>query len=200
MLGDWRAAAGEVGFWPVWTSGPPDSGMEIPDRKAGTEEIRVSYHTRSMGTARPGSSALAGQHLPQVARRRSSSALAKRPGRLRLVSVEAFAEMWLTPRLPSFRNAHPEIAIEFETSLGDHHEVNPARLRRLDRLRRRGPAQPAERSAVRGNAGPGVQPGLARIARAARAPSQSARMAAALRPGLGRLLGALVRQQGGGHA
>ena len=50
MLGDWRAAAGEVGFWPecghlarVWTSGPPDSGMEIPDRKAGTEEIRVSY-------------------------------------------------------------------------------------------------------------------------------------------------------------
>ena len=26
----------------VWTSGPPDSGMEIPDRKAGTEEIRVS--------------------------------------------------------------------------------------------------------------------------------------------------------------
>ena len=35
--------------------------------------------------------------------------------------------MWLTPRLPSFRNAHPEIAIEFETSLGDHHEVNPAR-------------------------------------------------------------------------
>ena len=49
----------------VWTSGPPDSGMEIPDRKAGTEEIRVSYHTRSMGTARPGASALAGQHLPQ---------------------------------------------------------------------------------------------------------------------------------------
>ena len=27
----------------VWTSGPLDSGMEIPDRKAGTEEIRVSY-------------------------------------------------------------------------------------------------------------------------------------------------------------
>ena len=49
----------------VWTSGPPDSGMEIPDRKAGTEEIRVSYHTRSMGTARPGASALAGHHLPQ---------------------------------------------------------------------------------------------------------------------------------------
>ena len=44
MLGDWRAAAGEVGFLArVWTSGPPDSGMEIPDRKAGTEEIRVSY-------------------------------------------------------------------------------------------------------------------------------------------------------------
>ena len=66
MLGDWRAAAGEVGILArVWTSGPPDSGMEIPDRKAGTEEIRVSYHTRSMGTARPGASALAGQHLPQ---------------------------------------------------------------------------------------------------------------------------------------
>ena len=48
-------------------------------------------------------------------------------GALRLVAVEAFAEMWLMPRLDAFRSAHPEIVIEFETSLSDHHEVNPAR-------------------------------------------------------------------------
>ena len=48
-------------------------------------------------------------------------------GALKLVAVEAFAEMWLMPRLAAFRSAHPEIAIEFETSLGDHHEVDPAR-------------------------------------------------------------------------
>ena len=48
-------------------------------------------------------------------------------GALKLVAVEAFAEMWLMPRLAAFRCAHPEIVIEFETSLGDHHEVDPAR-------------------------------------------------------------------------
>ena len=46
---------------------------------------------------------------------------------LKLVAVEAFAEMWLMPRLATFRCAHPEIVIEFETSLGDHHEADPAR-------------------------------------------------------------------------
>ena len=48
-------------------------------------------------------------------------------GVLKLVAVEAFAEMWLMPRLAAFRDAHPEIVIEFETSLNDHHEVDPAR-------------------------------------------------------------------------
>ena len=48
-------------------------------------------------------------------------------GALKLVSVEAFAEMWLMPRLAAFRSAHPEIVIEFETTLGDHNEVDPAR-------------------------------------------------------------------------
>ena len=48
-------------------------------------------------------------------------------GALKLVAVEAFAEMWLMPRLPAFQCAHPEIVIEFETSLGDHHEVEPVR-------------------------------------------------------------------------
>ena len=48
-------------------------------------------------------------------------------GVLRLVAVEAFAEMWLMPRLDAFRSLHPEIVIEFETSLSDHHEVDPAR-------------------------------------------------------------------------
>ena len=43
---------------------------------------------------------------------------------LKLVAVEAFAEMWLMPRLAAFRDAHPEIVIEFET---DHHEVDSAR-------------------------------------------------------------------------
>ena len=45
-------------------------------------------------------------------------------GVLKLVAVEAFAEMWLMPRLAAFRRAHPEIVIEFET---DHYEVDPAR-------------------------------------------------------------------------
>ena len=45
-------------------------------------------------------------------------------GGLKLVAVEAFAELWLMPRLPEFRCAHPEIVIEFET---DHYEVDPAR-------------------------------------------------------------------------
>ncbi len=48
-------------------------------------------------------------------------------GALKLVAVEAFAEMWLMPRLAAFRSAHPEIVIEFETSLSDHHEVDAAR-------------------------------------------------------------------------
>ena len=43
---------------------------------------------------------------------------------LKLVAVEAVAEMWLMPRLSTFRLAHPDIAIEFET---DHLEVDPAR-------------------------------------------------------------------------
>ncbi len=38
--------------------------------------------------------------------------------------MEAFAELWLMPRLAAFRRAHPEIVIEFET---DHYEVDPAR-------------------------------------------------------------------------
>ena len=48
-------------------------------------------------------------------------------GVLKLVAVESFAEMWLMPRLAAFCSAHPEIVIEFETSLSDHHEVDPAR-------------------------------------------------------------------------
>ena len=48
-------------------------------------------------------------------------------GALKLVAVEAFAEMWLMPQLDAFRSAHPEIVIEFETSLSDHHEVDAAR-------------------------------------------------------------------------
>ena len=48
-------------------------------------------------------------------------------GTLKLIAVEAFAEMWLMPRLAGFRSAHPQIVIEFETSLNDHHEIDPAR-------------------------------------------------------------------------
>ena len=64
MLGDWRAAAGEVGFWPECGHlARPTLGWKAltgrPERK------RFAFHTRSMGTARPGASALAGQHLPQ---------------------------------------------------------------------------------------------------------------------------------------
>ena len=49
------------------------------------------------------------------------------PEALKLVAVEAFAEMWLASRLAAFREAHPEIVIEFETSLDDHHAVDPGR-------------------------------------------------------------------------
>ena len=64
MLGDWRAAAGEVGLWPECGHlARPTLGWKSqtgrPERK------RFAFHTRSMGTARPGASALAGQHLPQ---------------------------------------------------------------------------------------------------------------------------------------
>ena len=64
MLVDWRAAAGEVEFWPECGHlARPTLGWksqtERPERK------RFAFHTRSMGTARPGASALAGQHLPQ---------------------------------------------------------------------------------------------------------------------------------------
>ena len=45
-------------------------------------------------------------------------------GVLKLVAVEAFAEMWLMPRLAAFRRAHPEVVIELAT---DHYEVDPAR-------------------------------------------------------------------------
>ena len=48
-------------------------------------------------------------------------------GILRLVVVEAFAEMWLMPRFAAFLEAHPDIVVEFETSLGDYHEVDPDR-------------------------------------------------------------------------
>ena len=59
MLGDWRAAAGEVGFWPecdIW----PARLWDVNPRAEGRNRKRFSFHTRSMGTARPGASALAG--------------------------------------------------------------------------------------------------------------------------------------------
>ena len=36
----------------VWTSGRPDSGMEVPHGKAGTQEIRVSYALDGRGAPR----------------------------------------------------------------------------------------------------------------------------------------------------
>ena len=44
--------------------------------------------------------------------------------RLAIVSVEALAEKWLTPRLAGFKAIHPDIAIELET---DHREVDLVR-------------------------------------------------------------------------
>lgn len=43
---------------------------------------------------------------------------------LKVVAVEAVAEMWLMPRLVTFQSAHPDIVIELET---DHYEVDPSR-------------------------------------------------------------------------
>ena len=63
-MGDWRASGGEVGFWPE--CGPfarPPPGWKfhtgMPERKG------FVFPTRSMGTARRGASALAGQNVPQ---------------------------------------------------------------------------------------------------------------------------------------
>ena len=64
MLGDWRAAAGEVGLWPECGHlARPTLGCKSQSGRP--ERKRFAFHTRSMGTARPGASALAGQHLPQ---------------------------------------------------------------------------------------------------------------------------------------
>ena len=64
MLGDWRAAAGEVGFWPECGHlARPTLGWKSQTGRP--EGKRFAFHTRSMGTARRGASALAGQHLPQ---------------------------------------------------------------------------------------------------------------------------------------
>ena len=60
----------------VWTSGPsvdiwPECGhlarptLGWKSQTGRPERKRFAFHTRSMGTARPGASALAGQHLPQ---------------------------------------------------------------------------------------------------------------------------------------
>ena len=46
----------------------------------------------------------------------------RRPRPVRIVSVEAVAEKWLVPRLPSFSAAHRGIAIELETN---HRGVDP---------------------------------------------------------------------------
>ena len=43
---------------------------------------------------------------------------------LKIVAVEAVAEMWLMPQLVAFQSAHPDIAIELET---DHREFDPSR-------------------------------------------------------------------------
>ena len=63
----------------------------------------------------------------RMARDRRGSSRADNHGVVKLVAVEAFAELWLMPRRAAFRSAHPEIVIEFETTLGDHHELDPAR-------------------------------------------------------------------------
>ena len=73
MPGVWCKCAGEVGSWPECghLAGPTrgwKSHTGRPERK------RFAFHTRSMGTARPGASALAGQHLPQHVARPSPSA------------------------------------------------------------------------------------------------------------------------------
>ena len=54
MLGDWRAAAGEVGFWPEcgYLARPTLGWKSQTGRPEGK---RFAFHTRSMGTARPGS-------------------------------------------------------------------------------------------------------------------------------------------------
>ena len=93
-------------------------GMELFVRRSGSVTLTAPGQSY-LNAVRPCLSSLA-QTTEQFRANTGTEAL-------RLVSVEAFAEMWLMPRLPSFRSAHPEIAIEFETSLLDHHAVDPER-------------------------------------------------------------------------
>ena len=51
-----------------------------------------------------------------------SARLGRRPRRVRIISVESVAEMWLMPRLAALRAAHPDVVIELETN---HRGVDP---------------------------------------------------------------------------
>ena len=53
---------------------------------------------------------------------RASERQRRLPRRVRIISVEAIAEMWLVPRLAAFKAAHPGIAVEIETN---HRGVDP---------------------------------------------------------------------------
>ena len=81
LLGDWRASGGEVGAWPE--CGPlarPTLGWKfhtgMPERKG------FVFPTRSMGTARRGASALAGQNVPQHVAKSTSAPPEKAPHRV----------------------------------------------------------------------------------------------------------------------
>ena len=123
----------------------------------------------------------------------------RRPRRVRVVSVEAVAERWLTPRLAALEAAHPGVAIELET---DHRGVDVGR-RDFDAwiaytgetAAPRPISQPRGRPA-RGNPLPRaaprrLQPRPARRARPPQNPRRAARVAATVRPRLGQRLGLL---------
>ena len=126
------------------------------------------------------------------------------PRRVRIVSVEAVAEKWLA----TFKAAHPGIAIEVETN---HRGVDPD-ARDFDAwfacTGETAAPRPVTRredifvggNALRGAAAAGLQPGLARGAPTAPGTGRPARLAPALRPGMGRRLGVLVRPPGPVHA
>ena len=127
---------------------------------------------------------------------------------MRIVSVEAVAEKWLLPRLASFKAAHPGIAIELETN---HRSVDPSR-RDFDAWLAYSGETSAPRPLTRREETlleetlyeeallPVCSPALLAARGRPPEPGRAARLAAALRPRLGRRLVLLVRPPGPAHA
>ena len=133
----------------------------------------------------------------QVVTERRRAAVATR--RLKLVSVESVAEKWLMPRLAEFRLSHPNIVIELET---DHRGVDPAQrdfdiwIAYVGETAAPRPEGLYEETLYEEALFPVCSPALIEARGRPGDPGRAGRLAAAVRPGLGRRLAVLVRAPG----